>query len=97
MKQELERKIADKMDGHLRKLEGIYSPELIQVIRWSLMIDPLERPQSVFALQKALLEPVPEKKVADSIEAALHKVKGMFSGLGRRVVPNPSTIQENSR
>ena len=92
-----QRKIADKMDGHLRKLEGIYSPELIQVIRWSLMIDPLERPQSVFALQKALLEPVPEKKVADSIEAALHKVRGMFSGLGRRVVPNPSTIQENSR
>ncbi len=92
-----QRKVGDKMDGHLRKLEGIYSPELIQVIRWSLMIDPLERPQSVFALQKALLEPVPEKKVADSIEAALSRVKGMFSGIGKRIVRSPATIQENSR
>ena len=92
-----QRKVGDKMDGHLRKLEGIYSPELIQVIRWSLMIDPLQRPQSVFALQKALLEPVPEKKVSDSIEAALGKVKGMFAGIGKRINRNPSTIQENTR
>lgn len=93
-----QRKVADKMDGHLRKLEGIYSPELIQVIRWSLMIDPLQRPQSVFALQKALREPIPEKKMTDAFDNAVGKVKGLFAQIGRRSDRNPATtIQENSR
>jgi hypothetical protein len=32
----------------------VYSPELLQVMRWCLMLDPLARPQSVFSLQRAL-------------------------------------------
>ena len=51
-----QRAVEDKMEGHFAKLEAIYTPQLIQVIRWSLMLDPLARPQSVFALQKALRE-----------------------------------------
>ncbi len=77
-----QRKLNDKMDGHLQKLEGIYSSELIQVIRWSLMIDPLERPQSVFALQKALQEPVPEKSAAGKLSVTLDRLKGLFGGHG---------------
>ena len=92
-----QRKQGDKMEGHLRKLEGLYSPELIQVIRWSLMIDPLARPQSVFALQKALLAPVPEKKAANAMEAAVQGVKNLFSGFGRRDEIDPGTIQDNTR
>jgi len=46
----------DKVDGYLAKLEGLYSPELIKVVRWCLMLDPLARPPSVFTLQKALQE-----------------------------------------
>ncbi|HWJ95794.1 MAG TPA: serine/threonine-protein kinase, partial [Telluria sp.] len=61
-----QRKTNDKMEDHFRKLESTYSRELIQVIRWSLRIDPLERPQSVFALQKALREPVAEKREEDT-------------------------------
>ena len=92
-----QRKQGDKMEGHLRKLEGLYSPELIQVIRWSLMIDPLARPQSVFALQKALLAPVPEKKAANAMEAAVQGVKNLFSGFGRREPIDPGTIQDTTR
>ena len=77
-----QRKLNDKMDGHLQKLEGIYSSELIQVIRWSLMIDPLERPQSVFALQKALQEPVPEKSAGGKFSVTLDRLKGLFGGNG---------------
>ncbi len=77
-----QRKLNDKMDGHLQKLEGIYSSELIQVIRWSLMIDPLERPQSVFALQKALQEPVPEKATNGKFSVTLDRLKGLFGGHG---------------
>ena len=53
-----QRKRDDKMDSYFRRLEGLYSPELIKVIRWSLMIDPMARPQSVFEMQKALRRPV---------------------------------------
>jgi serine/threonine protein kinase len=92
-----QRKINDKMEGHFRKLEGIYSPELIQVIRWSLMIDPLARPQSVFALQKALLEPVPEKKMGDSLDNAMRRVKNIFSGFSRSSKDEQTTILDNTR
>lgn len=90
-----QRKVNDKMSGHLRKLEDIYSPELIQVIRWCLMIDPLARPQSVFALQKALKEPVPDKKVSDKLHALTSKVRGWIGSFGKQ--PPSTTIQENSR
>jgi hypothetical protein len=33
---------------------GQYSDNLLEVIDWCLRLDPLERPQSVFALQQAI-------------------------------------------
>jgi hypothetical protein len=72
------------MEEHLRKLEGMYSRELIQLIRWSLQIDPLERPQSVFALQKALREHMmPEKKEETLLEKISGKVRNLFGGSGK--------------
>jgi hypothetical protein len=50
----LERKREDRMDDFYHQLRGLYSGELIDIVRWSLMLEPLKRPQSVFALQKAL-------------------------------------------
>lgn len=92
-----QRKNNDKMDDHFRKLETMYSRELIQVIRWSLRIDPLERPQSVFALQKALREPIPEKKEADLIEKVSSKLRGLFNGFGKSAAAGTTTIQNNTR
>ncbi|GAA4016592.1 serine/threonine-protein kinase [Actimicrobium antarcticum] len=90
-----QRKINDKMDGHLRKLEGIYSSELIQMIRWSLMIDPLERPQSVFALQKALQEPVPEKHKEGTVQMLKHKIQALFGGTKKADVPVAPPVREH--
>jgi serine/threonine protein kinase len=91
-----QRKLNDKMEGHFRKLEGIYSADLIKVIRWSLMIDPLARPQSVFALQKALREPVEEVQESDNfIDSAARKLRGLFSGIGRRAHNASTTIQDS--
>ncbi len=42
--------------------KGIYSDHLLQIIDWCMKLDPLQRPQSVFALQKALLETPPKDK-----------------------------------
>ncbi len=92
-----QRKTNDRMEEHFRKLESMYSRELIQVIRWSLRLDPLERPQSVFALQKALREPVPEKKKADLIERVSTKLRNLFSGMGKGSRVSNTNIQNNTR
>ncbi|HEY8100025.1 MAG TPA: serine/threonine-protein kinase [Burkholderiaceae bacterium] len=92
-----QRKVNDKMEGHFKKLEGVYSAQLIQVIRWSLMLDPLERPQSVFALQKALREPVPERKMNEAVEKVTRKFKDIFGGFGRNQLERDTTIQEETR
>lgn len=52
-----QRKIEDKMPQYYEKLAANYSPELIDMVRWCLELDPLARPQSLFALQKELSLP----------------------------------------
>ena len=44
----------DRIVLALSRLRGIYSDNLIEVVEWCMSIDPLSRPQSVFALQKEL-------------------------------------------
>ena len=90
-----QRNLKDKMEGHFAKLEAIYTPELIQVIRWSLMIDPLARPQSVFALQKALLEEVSVKRGRDVLGQVSRKLRGLFGGIGRPTVTNNATTLQD--
>jgi eukaryotic-like serine/threonine-protein kinase len=92
-----QRKTNDKMEDHFRKLESMYSRELIEVIRWSLRIDPLERPQSVFAMQKALREPIPEKKEADLLGKVSDRLRSLFSGIGKGRHSAGTTIQNNTR
>jgi hypothetical protein len=95
-----QRKVNDKMEGHFRKLEGLYSPELIQVVRWCLMIDPLQRPQSVFAVQRALMEPVQEEEVSvrDMVTRKIRNVFFTHIQFRRKVESNPdTTIQENTQ
>lgn len=92
-----QRQANDKMEDHFRKLENMYSRELIQVIRWCLRIDPLERPQSVFALQKALREPVPEKREEALLDKVSSKLKGIFAGFGKNGQSGAATIQEHTR
>jgi serine/threonine protein kinase len=41
---------------------GQYSENVLEVIDWCLRLDPLERPQSVFALQKAIRDIPPKKR-----------------------------------
>lgn len=70
-----ERRENDRMEGYYQQMDGVYSAGLIQLIRWSLMMDPLQRPQSVFALQKAM------RKLSESA----HSQSGLLSRLHRLV------------
>ncbi len=49
-----QRQEKDRLTLALGKLRGVYSDNLIEVIEWCMALDPLSRPQSVFALQKEL-------------------------------------------
>jgi len=49
-----QRKDKDRMGAAFAKLAGSYSPELLDMAQSCLALDPLARPQSVFALQKVL-------------------------------------------
>ena len=50
-----ERLKKDQMELATKRWAGEYSPHLLETIDWCLNMDPLARPQSVYALQKALL------------------------------------------
>jgi len=44
----------DRLALSLTRMRGVYSDNLIEVVEWCMALDPLSRPQSVFALQKEL-------------------------------------------
>ncbi|UGQ49264.1 serine/threonine protein kinase [Massilia endophytica] len=87
-----QRRKEDKMEAHFTRLEGEYSPELLRVVRWALELDPLARPQSLFALQKLLRLPEVESAPPPA-PSALDKLRGLVQrmGLGRK--PAPDTLQ----
>ncbi len=49
-----QRKEKDRFSTALARLRGTYSDNLIEVVEWCMALDPLSRPQSVFALQKEM-------------------------------------------
>jgi serine/threonine protein kinase len=68
----------DKQESTKKLWSGQYSEHLLELIDWCLKLDPLERPQSVFVVQKALLEKdkVPEVQKKISL---LHSIRNKFS------------------
>ncbi|MFZ6772270.1 serine/threonine protein kinase [Undibacterium sp. SXout7W] len=92
-----QRRSSDKMEGHYRKLEGLYSTELIEVVRWCLKMDPLERPQSVFALQKALAVKAEPQRELSFFEKISHKISALFADKKKkRPESEHTTIQEST-
>jgi len=49
-----QRKGGDRMDEQFARLDKHYSPQLVAMVKSCLALDPLARPQSVFAVQKVL-------------------------------------------
>ncbi len=44
----------DRMEQSLKRLQGVYSDNLIEIVQWCMALDPATRPQAVFDLQKKL-------------------------------------------
>lgn len=47
----------ESLPQSLKKLQGVYSDNLIELVLWCMSTNPLNRPQSVFALQKEINSP----------------------------------------
>lgn len=62
-----ERPLDDKMARNLIELEERYSRHLVDIVTWCLRLNPLERPQSLFVLQRAMRAGSP--LVPDAAEA----------------------------
>ena len=56
------RMLEDKLASAKKLWAGKYSDELLDIVDWCLKMDYMERPQSVFSLQKALMSSLPEKR-----------------------------------
>jgi serine/threonine protein kinase len=84
------RKLEDKTEAQLAKLEGSYSPELVDMVRSCMALDPLARPQSVFTMQKVLQAPPSLALPVEDEEPAAREggwrgLVGRLGGMGRKV------------
>jgi serine/threonine protein kinase len=85
-----QRRKEDKMAGHFAKLDGLYTPELVDLVRRALAVDPLARPQSLFEIQKVLQTPLPQPPAEPG---ALEKLGGQVRGLFERFTRKKDTAQ----
>jgi hypothetical protein len=84
-----QREVGDRMPELLAGLTRHYSPALVETVARCLQLDPLRRPQSVFALQRALRE---SESAEDGVEVArpqglarwLDTIAGRLGGRRRR-------------
>ncbi|HVL59695.1 MAG TPA: serine/threonine-protein kinase [Burkholderiaceae bacterium] len=54
-----QRSAGDKVETSLENAAKLYSRQLADLVHWCLKLNPLERPQSVFTLQRALRDSLP--------------------------------------
>ncbi len=84
------RKDEDKTEVQFARLAGSYSPELVEMVRACMALDPLSRPQSVFSMQKVLQAAPTLAPQLDADEGAPARaggwrgLVGRFGGIGRK-------------
>ena len=80
-----QRRAADAMIDRIAKLEGAYTPGLVAMVKACLALDPLARPQSVFAVQKVLQAGLPAVDAAPSAAPAEAAPASGWRGLVERI------------
>ncbi|MEY2619637.1 MAG: hypothetical protein RL522_2639 [Pseudomonadota bacterium] len=76
-----QRQAGDALPAALQRLRPAYSDRLIEVVRWCMALDALQRPQSVFALQRALASEPETRPVRLTLSERLHlRLAGVLHG-----------------
>jgi len=75
----------DRVRATLRGFRGIYSNALISLVESCLALNSLERPQTVYAVQKELLTNVMEFPEFTVTERAVAKMRAMYEKISRLV------------
>jgi len=89
-----QRQEKDRIAIALARLRGIYSDNLIEVVEWCMSLDPLSRPQSVFALQKELSREGERRYTKLSVT---EKVRMQFDNMvadSRKTVQGPTNLNK---
>jgi serine/threonine protein kinase len=83
----------DKVDAALAQAVRLYSQQLVDIVHWCLKQNPLERPQSVFVLQRALREPQHAAPTpAPAQPAGFSRWLDGFAGRRRRPIRQDTTL-----
>jgi serine/threonine protein kinase len=79
------RKLEDKLPAQFEALAASYSPELLAMVSACLALDPMARPQSVFAVQKVLqaAPPVAQPEAGEQSAGGLRRLLGRLGSIGR--------------
>jgi serine/threonine protein kinase len=80
-----QRRLDDRMDARFAALHAGYSAELVAMVKSCLALDPLARPQSVFAVQKVLqagMAPARALEAAEAPEPAVSGWRGLVERIG---------------
>ena len=87
-----QRAVHDKTDAALQAAVKLYSQQLVDIVHWCLKLNPLERPQSVFSLQRALREPpAAAQRPPPSHAAAFARWLDTLAGRRRRAARSEPT------
>jgi len=73
----------DKMPQALRSFRGLYSAQLISMVERCLRLNSLERPQTVYAVQKELINTVPESPEFSFLERTGARVRHFQERMAR--------------
>jgi serine/threonine protein kinase len=87
----------DKMQPATKLYKGKYSKELLEIIDWCLDLNHLNRPQSVFSLQKALIENRPPVKTKQGVLQGFKRVLDDITKPIRPMDKIATTVEEPKR
>lgn len=81
----------DRLEASLARMRGVYSDSLLHVVEWCLTLDPAERPQSVFVLQKEL------NRLEEPVYSNLSVTEKMRARLGDALSEPKKALQRATR